>query len=277
MSKVGIYMPAYNSEKYIGQAIESIFEQTYKNWELIIIDDCSDDSTYSVAKNKVDNTFLWKTNGDYNERYKPHVKLFKRGKHAGKIGIVKNEAIGKLSNCEYICHVGSDDYISNDCLERFVDFMESHPTIGAACGNFECFDNHGKRWSYPHVANSGEFDPEVMLSYMCMFPMRFYRRETIEAVGGYSNDLSSAVDYDLALRISEKFEIKRIQDPIMYFYRRHFHQASTKGKTEQDINAKIALQAALERRNLHMEIENDIPPFKLKHVEAQVHKIWGQK
>ena len=115
-----------------------------------------------------------------------------------------------------------------------------------------------------------------MLNYMCMYPMRFYRKETIEAVGGYSNELSSAVDYDLALRISEKFEIKRLKDPITYMYRRHKEQASTKGKTEQDSNAKKALRAAIDRRKLGMEIVNDVPPFQLKQVEEKVHKIWGK-
>lgn len=273
MKKVGIYMPAYNSEKYIGQAIESIKKQTYTNWELIIIDDCSDDFTFNFGLSCI--PFM------ENCEFLPpsdKIQIWKREEHAGKIGVVKNEAIAKLSDdCDYICHVGSDDMITPNCLEVFVKFMEDNPDIGAACGNFECFDDTGKRWSYPHVANSGEFNPEVMLSYMCMFPTRFYKKETIDAIGGYSNELSSAVDYDLALRISEKFKIKRIKDPITYMYRRHNNQVSTKGKLEQDLNAKIALQNALKRRDLNMEVVNNAPPFQLKQLENKVHKIWGKK
>ena len=272
MSRVGIYMPAYNVEKHIKQSIESIISQTFCDWKLVIMDDCSDDRTFEAAQ-KVSAVLPFMSTHPFKD---DQIEVFKREEHAGKIGVVKNESIAKLPDCEFICHVGSDDYIPNNCLELFVNFMEANPDIGAACGNFECFDNSGKRWSYPHVANSGEFNPEVMLSYMCMFPMRFYRRETIEAVGGYSNELSSAVDYDLALRISEKFEIKRLKDPITYYYRRHYNQASTKGKTEQDMNAKKALQAALKRRNLIMEVVNDIPPFQLKQIEEKVHMIWGK-
>jgi glycosyltransferase involved in cell wall biosynthesis len=292
MDKVGIYMPAYNSGKYIEESMNSIFDQTHHNWELVIVDDHSDDNTYNIASRKANNTRLYKPENDevYGVKdeippedsmtytcYKPNVKLLKRGKHAGKIGVVKNEAIAELSDdCDFICHVGSDDMITKDCLEVFVKFMNDNPDIGAACGNFECFDNMGKKWSYPHVTKSGEFNPDVMLNYMCMFPMRFYRKETIEAVGGYSNELSSAVDYDLALKISEKFKIKRLKDPITYMYRRHKEQASTKGKSEQDMNAKKALENALKRRNIKMEVVNDLPPFQLKQKKEKVHKIWGK-
>lgn len=272
-NRVGIYMPCYNSSSYIKQSIESIIQQTFHDWKLVIIDDYSDDDTYDVAmKMKEVLPYISHYKFDPNQ-----IEVYRREEHAGKIGMIKNEAIAKLPDCDYICHVGSDDFIPNYCLQIFVDFMEANRDIGAACGNFECFDNKGKQWRYPHVENSGEFNPDIMLSYMCMFPMRFYRKETIEAVGGYSNELSSAVDYDLALRISENFTIKRIKEPITYYYRRHKNQASTKGKPEQDKNAKIALQNTLERRNIKMEVVNNMPPFQLKNKEEKIHKIWGKK
>lgn len=263
MAKVGIYMPAHNVEKYIFESIKSIKNQTFKDWKLIIMDDCSSDNTYNVAKTILDTTL------EQDER----IELYKREEHSGKIGKIKNECIAKLEECDYICHVGSDDRIPENCLEIFVNFLDSNPEIGVCCGNFICFNDEGKTWSFPHVANSGEFNPNTLLQYMCLFPMRFYRKSIVDKVGGYSNDLSSAVDYDMALKVTEITKIKRIKDPITYYYRQHSGQVSTKSRGEQDLNAKKALQSALLRRGINGNVIGDKPPFKIENNNF----IWWKK
>lgn len=249
MSSVGIYMPANNVEKYIMESIESILQQTHADWELIILDDCSTDKTFDVASSVKDD----------------RIKIFKRDEKCGKIGKLKNEVISKFTKKhDFLCHVGSDDLIPKYSLKTFVNYLERHDEVGACCGNFLCFTDDGKKWELDHVKNTGKFDPETLLKYMCMFPLRFYRSEVIEAIGGYSNELSSAVDYDLALKISEKFIIHRIKDPITYFYRQHNNQVSTKARPEQNLNAKNALEDALKRRNINKKVLNGHPPFLIK-------------
>ncbi|MHA2218974.1 MAG: glycosyltransferase family 2 protein [Candidatus Hodarchaeales archaeon] len=256
---VGIYMPAFDVEKYIETSIKSIRDQIYKDWELVIIDDCSSDRTYKIAKTEEDDM----------------VSVHRRTNHCGRIGKIKNEAIFKLKdNHEYICHVGSDDMIPNNCLKTFVDFMDKNLDIGACCGSFICFNDEGQKWSLPHVINTDHYDPNILLKYMCLFPMRFYRKSIVDSVGGYSNKLTSAVDYDLALKIDEVTSIHRIKDPITYYYRQHKNQVSTKARIEQNTNAKKALEDALKRRNINGIVLNDQPPFKIKIEE---HFIWGSK
>jgi len=257
---VGIYMPAYNVEKYILESLNSIKSQTYQDWELVIIDDASTDNTYGAIKTIIDTTMY------QDER----IKLFKRDEHCGKIGQVKNECISKFEKQhEYICHVGSDDIVPNNCFETFVQYMDANSNIGACCGSFICFDDSGKQWSLPHVANSNGFDRRILLQYMCLFPMRFYRKSVVDSVGGYSNELTSAVDYDLALRLDEVTVIHRIKGPVTYYYRQHEGQVSTKSRTEQDANAKKALQAALSRRGIIGIVENDKPPFKIRLINLR--------
>lgn len=256
---VGIYMPCYNVERYIDESIESIKKQTYSNWELVIIDDCSSDKTYEkVMKFSSNNIRVYKTEG-----------------HSGKIGLLKNECINKLNKHEYICHVGSDDIIPTYCFKTFVDYMDKHLDIGACYGNFECFNDSGNRWVFPHVANSGNFDSNILLRYMCLFPHRFYRKSAVDKVGGYSNTLTSAVDYDLALRLDENEKISRIKEPITYYYRQHSQQVSTRARFEQNLNAKKALMDALKRRCISGKVVNDAPPFIIEHIET--HFIWGGK
>jgi glycosyltransferase involved in cell wall biosynthesis len=226
------------------------------------MDDCSSDNTYNVVKTILETTI------EQDER----IILLKREDHCGRIGKIKNECIAYLNDCEYICHVGSDDFIPENCLETFVNFLDSNQEIGVCCGNFICFNDEGKTWSFPHVANSGEFNPDTLLQYMCLFPMRFYRKKIVDKVNGYSNELTSAVDYDMALRIAEITKIKRIKDPITYFYRQHSGQVSTKNRGEQDLNAKKALQAALIRRGIDGVVVGDKPPFK---IEKNI--VWWKK
>ena len=260
---IGIYMPAHNVEKYILESLNSIKSQTYNDWELVIIDDASTDNTYDVIKNIL-NTTVHKDD---------RIKLFKREEHCGRIGQVKNECISKFEKShDYICHVGSDDIISNNCFEIFITYMDANNNIGACCGSFVCFDDSGKQWSFPHVTNSNNFDRRILLQYMCLFPMRFYRKSIVDSVGGYSNELTSAVDYDLALRLDEVTTMHRIKNPITYYYRQHGDQVSTKSRQEQDLNAKKALQNALIRRGINGFVENDKPPFRIRLIN-----FWGAK
>ena len=260
-------MPAFEVEKYIIESIKSIENQTYKNWELVIIDDCSTDNTFDVLKT------ITETKMYQDER----IKIFKRDSHCGKIGKLKNECIAKFEkDHKYICHVGSDDKIPPYCFQTFVDYMEQHPETGACCGNFICFNDEGKQWTFPHVSNSGEFDSNTLLRYMSNFPMRFYLKSVVDKVGKYDENLSSAVDYDLALKIDEITKIHRIIEPITYYYRQHENQVSTKARPEQDLNAKTALENALKRRKINGKVIGDRPPFKIEYKEEE-HFIWGKK
>jgi len=265
-SSVGIFVPAYNVEKYVGESINSITSQSYNDFQYVLIDDCSEDDTLGAAKAAVK---------DSDSRF----SFSRREEHCGKIGQVKNEAIALLGDHEYICHVGSDDTISPNCLEIFVNYMDANPEIGACCGNFTCFNNQGQQWTLPHVANSGSYDPSVLLQYMCLFPFRFYRKLIVEKVGGYSNELTSAVDYDLALKLDEITRIHRIKDPITYYYRQHESQVSTKSRPEQDKNAKKALKDALIRRNIDGKVIGDRPPFNIevRPPKEEEHFIWGRQ
>lgn len=259
-SLVGIYMPAHNVGKYIGQAIRSIIAQDLDDWSLVVLDDASDDNTFDAAVEASDGRCFITRNGD----------------RCGLIGKLKNETLGLLvDEPEFICHVGSDDMIPPDCLSSFVAFMRANPDLAAACSTFDCFDDMGKQWMMPHVQNLKGFDRNILLKFMNFFPHRFYRYEAVKAVGGYSNELSSAVDYDLALKLDEKFKLGRLEGKITYHYRQHPNQVSTAARPEQDLNAKKALQAALDRRRLGQEVVNNAPPFQLR--EREGHFIWGKR
>lgn len=99
---VSVVMPAYNAEKYIGQAIESVQKQTYTNWELIVVDDCSTDNTYEIVKEYSQKDF--------------RIKLLKNQKNQGVSYTRKNGV--EASAGEWIAFLDSDDAWHHEKLEK---------------------------------------------------------------------------------------------------------------------------------------------------------------
>lgn len=104
---VSVMMPAYNTEKYIGAAIESVLAQTYENWELIIVDDGSTDRTYEVAES-------------YND---PRIKLVRHEHNAG-LGKARNTAL-RLARGKWATWLDSDDVMLPQRLERLLEEADS--------------------------------------------------------------------------------------------------------------------------------------------------------
>ena len=107
--KVSIILPNYNSSKTIIATINSVIQQTYKNWELIIVDDCSDTKTKNILFN-------------YKKEKKIRILYSKKNKGAG---YSRNLAI-KKSNSYYLAFIDSDDLWEKDKLKRQINFMKNN-------------------------------------------------------------------------------------------------------------------------------------------------------
>src|ERR1700682_441555 len=112
--KVSVLMTAYNREKYIGEAIESVLASSYANFELIIVDDCSKDNTVKIAK-------------AYAEK-DSRIKVFVNEKNLGDY-LNRNRA-AELAQGKYIKYLDSDDLIYYYALEVMVKYMEKFPDAG---------------------------------------------------------------------------------------------------------------------------------------------------
>lgn len=107
---VSIITPAYNTEKYIAQTIESVQKQTYKNWEMIIVDDCSQDDTVKIVE-------------EYAKK-DSRIILLKNCKNSG-VSFSRNQAL-KHSQGDYIAFLDSDDLWIEDKLEKQINFMKDN-------------------------------------------------------------------------------------------------------------------------------------------------------
>ena len=116
-SKISVIMPNYNGSKYIDKAIHSVFNQTYTNWELIIVDDCStDDSWASIMK--------WRAVSDTSSRNELLFALH-MDENSGSPAAPRNRALALLgSDSKYVAFLDSDDYWEKDKLEKQVKYMD---------------------------------------------------------------------------------------------------------------------------------------------------------
>ncbi|SHG51952.1 glycosyltransferase family 2 protein [Flavobacterium defluvii] len=107
---VSILTPTYNTEKFIRATIESVQNQTYQNWEMILVDDASTDKTVSIIEEFVQND--------------TRIKLFKLSKNSGN-GVARNEALEKASG-KYIAYLDADDLWSSTKLEKQLQFLKTN-------------------------------------------------------------------------------------------------------------------------------------------------------
>ena len=133
---VSVVMPVYNVESYIGRAIESVLEQSYRNIELIIVDDGSKDSTESIVKK-------------YNDS---RIKYLKNSENQGPAKS-RNRALD-IAKGEYITFLDGDDFWDQDKVLNQVRFMEEHG-LEMSHGNYRFCDTEGK------IVKSVETDKEI--------------------------------------------------------------------------------------------------------------------
>lgn len=204
MSKVSIILPTFNAESTIDRCIESIINQTYKDWELICCDDCSADNTYEkLCKWKeIDNRII----------------VLKNDKNR-KAAFTRNRCIS-ISKGEYIAQIDDDDYCALDRIEKQVDFLNKHKEFDFVGSKMYYFDEKGI-WS---ISDSKEYPIKEDFLWNSVFanPSVMFRKNVLNNIGGYriAKETRRGQDYDLYMRLYAKgFRGYNIQEPLVYYYR----------------------------------------------------------
>jgi len=207
---VSLIMPAYNSARYIKYAIDSVLKQTYENWELIIVDDCSDDGTWEVA-------YMLST-------YDPRIKAYRNDEN---LGIVKNRNRAySLSTGDLVAHFDNDDILERYSLDEMVRAFDKLPDVGLIYSDLAQIDEKGNHQLY---SESKTFDLNDLHQYGWRH-FGMYRRKVMDHIDGYNEKLvSGCEDGDLFMQIAEKFPIVRLPK-VLYLYRSHTENNSKNNK-----------------------------------------------
>ncbi len=225
--KISILMPAYNSEKFISRSIESIINQSYKNYEIVIVDDGSSDATKEIIN-------MHKQNNN-------KIKLICKSNS----GLIETLNFG-LKKCkgEWIARLDSDDLSRFDRLEKQLLVAESKRNIGLIGSDaifIDSFDNNLYSYSYPSTHKELTNN---LLSCKNFFPhsSAFFNRELVDSLGGYRIRAGICEDWDLWIRIAQKNQIMNINFPLIK-YRQHDNQVSKKNFLKQGYDTRTIIIA----------------------------------
>ena len=230
---VSIYMPAYNAELTIVDAVRSALEQTFEDLEICIVDDGSTDSTFDV---------LMEHFGNHNR-----VRIFQTVNRG--IGAASNEAV-RMCNGVYIGQLDADDLLQPDAVESLLKIIRKETRIGVVYGSYQKIDSSGEFIEDGYVWP--DFSREKLLSSMMIHHFRLFRARDWWRTDGFDENLTNAVDYDIFLKLSEITEFKHLNQ-WTYLYRIHSDSTSISKKSIQDKNNFAVINNALKRRGLDLD------------------------
>ncbi len=231
---VSVIMTVYNGEQYLAEAADSILRQSFADFEFIIIDDGSTDSTPQIL-------------ADYAKR-DPRVRAISHPNMGRPESL--NRGI-EHSTAPLIARMDADDIAFPHRLEQQVQFLNAHSEIGLLGGAVDIVTPDGRRIS-TYQPPTGDAALRAALRFYNPFrhPTLIMRRETLLATGGYRTALADADDYDLILRMAERTQLANVHQPILS-YRVHPSQASVFNIAHQMLCGAAARAAASFReRNL---------------------------
>lgn len=240
---VSIFMPAYNQESLIGEAIESVLNQTYDNWELIIGDDCSTDDTYKIAET-------------YQKRFPHKIKLFR---NAENLGITKN-CNKVLQRCtgDYIAFTAGDDLFLPDKLEKQVSIMRNNPKCVVCYHDVDVFESNTgitiRYWnvgenSLPPITGKTRTVAEALVCQGTAFMAALsvmVKRSAIPS-HGYDERIPVASDWLMWIDVCacSDGEVKYVPD-VLARYRKH--ENSITFKMRHDITDQLVTLGVVEAR-----------------------------
>jgi len=217
---VSVLMPAYNAEKYIGEAIESILNQTFKDFEFIIVDDASTDKTWEIIQEyaKKDKRILALKNNNNIKSCLTLIKAF------------------KLAKGKYISVADNDDISYANRLKKQFDFMEEHQEVGIAGGVIQIIDQNKKPIAKrKYDITDCEIRKSIFRHSPFAHPLIMIRKTVLNKIGYYNPKYAPADDYDLYFRIGEISKFANLSEVLLQ-YRVVSNSITNKSTTKMELN-----------------------------------------
>ena len=217
---LSVTMTNHDYAGYLPRAIESILEQTYTDFELLIIDNASTDDSVEVIEGYDD----------------PRIRLIAHEVNQGALAGFRESC--DESRGTYRLHVDADDWvIASDALQRQIDMMEAHPDMSFVYSSMTMFNAEGEKiWvSRPHDGDTvlaGEHALEDILGFQFGHSGLMFRLDRYRATEGYSDDMPHIDDLVLAVRLAELGSVGYIDAELYAF---HEHGANTHLSPDADV------------------------------------------
>jgi len=205
---LSVVMPIYNGSAWLGEALASIYSQSFSNFELILVDDASTDSLSKIL-----------------DRYRdPRLPVLHLTENVG-VAAARNLGVS-LAKGKYIAFCDSDDICHPARFERQLDFFHRNPLVGVCGSFFTCFDNRSGE-----MVRNPTSDREIRRALMfgnCFGMSTMMGRAEILKKNSFNQALNLAEDYDLWTRISSNnIQMANLSESLLH-YRIHSQQVSKK-------------------------------------------------
>jgi glycosyltransferase involved in cell wall biosynthesis len=238
---ISVVMSVYNGARFLHEAIESILEQTFTDFEFIIVDDGSTDETVLIL--------------DSYAKRDVRVKVYS---HARR-GLTESLNRGcMMAVGEYIARMDADDISVRDRFMWQMEFMDAHSEVGLLGGAFELIDTTGKTLCTAiNPLEDREIRRALLDGSVFLHPSVLMRKAALDMVGRYRK-VMHAEDYDLWLRMAERTRVANLPK-VLVKYRVHADQVSVSKCKEQALWTGAAQLAALLRREGKPDPLDSIP------------------
>ena len=242
---ISVLMPVYNSEKYLVEAIESILNQTYSNFELIISYDQSEDNSYKIIE-------------DFKS--KDSRIIVSNGKRRGIINAL-NDSL-KLAKGEYLARMDSDDISLPTRFEKQINFMKANPLIGV-CGTWiEVFGNSNKNYVLRYPESDKLLKLKLLFSVSFAHPSVLIKHELIKKHGlKYHQDFETIEDYKFWLDLSKHTNFGVVPEVLLKY--RHLESSLSKTATRDFSKRYEAHKKVFSEILAKLKIVNDEKENKL--------------
>jgi glycosyltransferase involved in cell wall biosynthesis len=234
---ISVVMPVFNTEKYVALSIDSVLNQSFTDFELIILDDGSSDASVHIVQEFAEN--------DDRIRFFPL-------EHRGYVSLLRRG----LNHCrgEFVARMDSDDISEPQRFEKQIGYLREHPDVVALGTRVVLIDPYGSRVEKPtHKIGHEEIEAELLngVGWALVHPTVMMRRDAMIKVGGYREDLMVSEDLDLFLRLAEVGKLANMEDVLLQ-YRQHLGSVNYTKYEQQKAVKKMIVQEAYKRRGLPM-------------------------
>jgi len=239
LPKISVLMPVYNAQRYLAEAVESILNQTFTDFEFLIINDGSTDRSLDILQ--------------HYARQDDRIRLTSRP-NTGHVKAL-NEMLAQAKG-DLIARMDADDIALPDRFAQQVNFLDRHPEVVCVGGAHAIMDDAGRLLTWLKLPTTDqEIQQKVLAGHgsIC-HPCAMIRREALWAIGGYDETLMPAEDIDLWLKLGEIGKLANLDQPILR-YRVHTNSVSEKSCARQRQNGRIACERAWKRRGIEGTFE----------------------
>lgn len=196
--KVSVILPVFNGADYIRQSLDSLLNQTYSDFEIIIIDDCSTDQTAAISQEYAD----------------PRIRYYRNDTNSGIVYSL-NRAIS-LADGEYIARMDADDICMPTRLEKQAEYLDNNPSVGLISTWFELFGE--RKGTIQYETDPKRIKCKLLFSLQLLHPGWMFRRSLVKENGVlYREAYKYAEDWDFLVRASAVTQLSNIPEVLMQY------------------------------------------------------------